>query len=117
MAPRMARSMDELNTMATQNARVDGYGLEIAQFIPCPCCGTADCLKLMPAQMAMQGERSYAVTGSCGRCGRTFEVRVNRSEDGSEVSGGFVLVGGDPAPEWLQPPIPTGEPTEGALSW
>jgi hypothetical protein len=111
----LPQSMDELNAAAAAGMRIEGYGLEVAQIMPCPFCAAPDCLKLIPYEMAKLGDADYAVTGTCKRCERTVEVRVEHVPGGTQ--GGFVQVGGDPQPEWLSPTMPVGEPTPGALSW
>lgn len=90
-----------------ENHRVDGYGVDVHQVIPCPWCAAPDFQTLYPAGGIITGDRPDIDTQmetvcTCAECGRSGRALVSRDPGG--VSFEYVQTGGDSAPEFLVPP-------------
>lgn len=101
--------MDDLNREIMANSNTEGYGLDVTQVMACPFCAEPDAMRMAVIKMATT-LYPYTMPGSCDACGRKFEARVDKDENGS-IMGQFFQTAGDDMPEWFQPPMPRSEPT------
>lgn len=99
--------MEELNARSTKNARVDGYGLDVTQHMPCPFCGAADWAAwqtvagIAPGDDRPNLDAQMREPKMCSSCGRAAKVIVTRAP--GTMSAEFVQVGGPEQPEWFEP--------------
>lgn len=100
--------MDEYLAEFHRQAKVEGYGLDVTQHMPCPWCCYPDFMLLRPAAGIAPGDdratvqEEMATEHRCVRCGRSGKNLIERDEGGVKFE--FVQTGGPPPPEWLEPP-------------
>lgn len=89
------------------NTVIDGFGMDVAQHVPCPWCAAADFQVLMPAAgiLALDDrpniDAQMAMDTTCRECGRSGKSLISRGAGSVEFE--FVQTDGPDAPEWLTP--------------
>jgi hypothetical protein len=92
------------------NQRVSGFGLEVANHLPCPWCAHPDFMVLYPGRGILPSDdhpdldTQMSTEATCSNCGRSGKNVVERTP--TSVGFSFFQTGGRDAPEWLVPPPP-----------
>lgn len=97
---------DEYEKLYLANHRIEGYGLDVTQHVPCPFCAAPDWQEWPIASVT----EAMEVDTKCGSCGRSARAIVTRSEGGVSVE--MVQTGGPDPPDYLVPPPRRWSPPE-----
>lgn len=93
-------TLEEFNARTLTSTRIEGYGLDVTTYLPCPGCAAPDWLA-MPITTAMRAYRDITGPRTCAECGRACRISMLQSRSG--ISFEFVQVSGDPLPAYLPP--------------
>lgn len=98
---------DEYLARFHENMRIEGYGFDVSNAVPCPWCAASEFVTLHPAWGIMVGDdrpnidKQMTTEQTCKECGRSGLHIVVRSPAG--VTAELVQTGGEDAPDWLAP--------------
>lgn len=92
-------SLDEYNRRFAANAKVSGYGMDVAQHFPCPFCAAPEWLVIKIMDLAMDSS-AMSSARTCKECGRSGRMLLNPTAGGGS-SMELVQTGGDDPPPWM----------------
>ena len=78
------------------NTRISGYGADVTTHLPCPGCAAADWI-LWPIVNPPTDAKK------CRACGRTFQILISRTPNGTRMTGEIVQIDGPDLPDWYEP--------------
>lgn len=91
-------SMEQLAQLATQNMRIEGFGLDVVTVAPCPFCAEPDWMR-WPVTDPRTPMEAGATCKSCHRGAKAIFTDL----PGGGVSFEFVQTSGPAQPDWMQP--------------
>jgi hypothetical protein len=100
-------NMEEYNHLYMLRTKITGFGIEVMQHLPCPFCAAPEMLTMSPWEMATTWGDHHVEEHTCDHCGRSIRLTFERTGEGSSIKS--EQCGGDPQPEWLEPPMPVAE--------
>jgi hypothetical protein len=93
-------SFEEYNALYLKNTEITGFGFDVTQHFPCPCCAAPDWLVVR----LLDFQQDHIAT--CRVCKRTVQLQYDSTPGGSEMRA--IQTGGDDLPGWFPTIIPRG---------